>query len=115
MTVNRHPVLPDSPSLRDVQDYVRQIKDLRGFTNTDPVPDCVLLGEEVGELFKAVRKARKGSMVDENSTAGDSVAEEIADVLIVLSGIANIYGIDMEQALRAKEEKNKTRVWKIVS
>ena len=40
-----------------------------------------------------------------------SVEEELADILIVLSAVANRYGIDLESAFRRKEEVNKKRVW----
>ncbi len=68
-----------------------------------------MLGEEVGELFKAVRKERKMS-VDAKSKIG-SCGEELADVFIFLCAIANRLEIDLETAFREKEERNKTRVW----
>ncbi len=67
-------------------------------------------GEEVGELFKAVRKAEK-IKIDHNSKI-TSVSEELADVLIFLCSIANKFEIDLEKAFREKEEINKTRSWK---
>jgi len=70
-----------------------------------------LLGEEIGELFKAVRKHDANLRVDENSKIG-SLEEELADVLIYLCAVANKHNIDLEQAFRKKEEKNKTRTWK---
>jgi NTP pyrophosphatase (non-canonical NTP hydrolase) len=69
-----------------------------------------MLGEEVGELFKAVRKAEKIKL-DHNSKI-TSVSEELADVLIFLCSIANKFEIDLEKAFREKEEINKTRSWK---
>jgi NTP pyrophosphatase (non-canonical NTP hydrolase) len=39
------------------------------------------------------------------------VADELADVVILLCAVANRYGVDLEAAIRAKEEVNKTRVW----
>jgi len=52
------------------------------------------LGEEVSELFKAIRKSEKMG-VDQNSKIG-SVDEELADVLIFVCSIANPFGIDLE-------------------
>ena len=69
-----------------------------------------LLGEEMGELFKAVRKTVK-LKTDVNANIG-SVDEEIADMLIYLCSIANRFDIDIEQAFRKKEEHNKKRTWK---
>lgn len=37
---------------------------------------------------------------------------EVADVLMNLHVICNKFGIDLEQAFRAKEEVNKARTWK---
>ena len=70
-----------------------------------------MLGEEVGELYKAVRKSEKIS-VDPNSKIG-SVSEELVDIFIYLCAIANRFNIDLEEAFRKKEEINKKRVWKV--
>jgi len=40
------------------------------------------------------------------------MAEEAADVLIILLGICNMLDIDLEKAFREKEEINKKRLWK---
>ena len=72
-----------------------------------------MLGEEVGELFKAIRK-KEDIKVDLNSKIG-SVEEELADILIYLCAIANRYDIDLEKAFREKEEINKQRVWKKIN
>ena len=40
------------------------------------------------------------------------IGDELADVFIYLCSLANRYGIDLEAAIRAKEEINKTRVWR---
>ncbi len=68
-----------------------------------------MLGEEVGELFKAIRKS-ENIKIDHNSKFG-SVEEELADVLIFMCSIANRFDIDLEKAFREKEEINKKRVW----
>lgn len=44
------------PTLRDFQNYAREMVKERGFENETVLEQCLLLGEEVGELFKAVRK-----------------------------------------------------------
>jgi len=51
--------------------------------------DLVWLGEEVGELFKAVRENR-------------GIEEEIADVFAWLISVANVLGVDVEEAFRKK-------------
>ncbi len=104
------PQLSRSPTLADYQNYVRELEQERGFAEQSVVDKCLLLGEEVGELFKAVRK-RQGLSVDIDSTFTEA-AGELADVLIYLCSIANRLDIDLEQAFRAKEEINKQRSWR---
>jgi len=103
------PELKQNPILKDFQDYVIELEKERGFTEQTVLQRSLLLGEEVGELFKAIRKLEKMG-VDQNSKI-DSVDEELADVLIFVCSIANRFGIDLEQAFRDKEEINKKRTW----
>ncbi len=55
--------------------------------------NLVWLGEEVGELYKAVRE-NKG------------IDEEIADVFAWLLSVANVLDIDVEEAFKKKYLKN---------
>lgn len=58
-------ILPDNPTLRDFQDYVAEMKKIRGFNVTDKFYECCLLAEETGRAGllrcaktpKAVRSA----------------------------------------------------------
>ena len=102
--------LKDQPILADFQDYVKELELERGFSDQTVLDKCLLLGEEMGELFKAVRKVMNLKM-DINANTG-SVKDEIADMLIYLCAIANRLDIDIEQAFREKEEVNKKREWK---
>ncbi|MDR3559295.1 MAG: MazG nucleotide pyrophosphohydrolase domain-containing protein, partial [Candidatus Pacebacteria bacterium] len=104
------PTLKLNPSLRDFQVYVSQLESERGFSSQGPLEKCLLLGEEIGELFKSVRKSQKIG-IDEKSKV-DSVANELADIFIYLCSIANRYDVDLETAFLAKEEENKNRIWK---
>lgn len=101
--------LKQNPTLSDIQQYVRDLEKDRGFTNVTMTQNCLLLGEEVGELFKAIRKSEK-MRIDRNSKIG-TVEEEIADIIIFLCSIANRLDINIEQAFRDKEEINKQRSW----
>lgn len=102
--------LKENPTLADFQQYVKEMKAERGF-KVEPIYECCLLAEEVGELISAVRKNTKGGSIGSGSVAG-SVKFELADVLIYLCSIANIHGINLEEAFREKEEINKQRTWK---
>ncbi|MFD3662635.1 MazG nucleotide pyrophosphohydrolase domain-containing protein [Streptomyces sp. NPDC058659] len=101
--------LEKNQSLEDIQQYVADMEIERGFSERPVVEQCLQLGEEVGELFKAVRKS-EGMRLDPNSTVG-AVGEELADVLIYLCSIATRHGIDLAEALRDKEALNETRTW----
>ena len=103
--------LKENPSLGDFQKYVAEMKKERGFNETDKFYECCLLAEEVGELISAIRKNSKNGSIGSGSTAGN-VKEEIADVLIYVCSIANMFDIDLEEAFREKEEINKLRTWK---
>ena len=102
--------LKTDPTLRDFQGYVRKLEDERGFTQQNAIEKCLLLGEEMGELFKAVRKTVK-LKTDVNANIS-SIDEELADIMIYVCSIANRFDIDIEQAFRKKEEHNKKRTWR---
>jgi NTP pyrophosphatase (non-canonical NTP hydrolase) len=106
------PNLTKNPTLAKFQNYVAELEAERGFARQTIIDKCLLLGEEVGELFKAVRKS-EGLAVDSNSNFTE-IGDELTDILIFLCAIANRKGIDLEKAFREKEEKNKKRIWKSV-
>jgi len=103
------PELKSNPLLSDIQNYVKQLELERGFADQTIIQKCLMLGEETGELFKAVRKNEK-LVIDRKSEVGE-VSDELADIIIFLCSIANRYNIDLEEAFRKKEEINKKRVW----
>ncbi len=106
------PNLTKNPTLANFQNYVAELETERGFASQTIIDKCLLLGEEVGELFKAVRKS-EGLAVDSNSNFTE-IGDELIDIFIYLGAIANRKGIDLEKAFRIKEEKNKQRIWKPV-
>ena len=97
-------------TLSNLQVYVTQLEVERGFIDQTVLQKCLLMGEEMGELFKAIRKAENIS-TDKNSDSFH-IAEELADILIYVCAIANRYDINLEEAFRRKEEINKQRIWK---
>jgi NTP pyrophosphatase (non-canonical NTP hydrolase) len=102
---------PLSPgtSLPGIQHYVAQMETERGLDQQDLPSQCLKLGEEVGELYRAVRKLQ-GHPQDPGGRTAD-VGDEAADTLILLMSIANRCGINLEDAFRTKEARNETRVW----
>ena len=103
------PHLRERPNLNDFQQYVQELEIERGFDDQTVIEKCLLLGEEIGELFKAVRKSEK-LKIDKNSQF-TFVKDELADIMIYTCAIANRYNIDLEEAFRSKEEINKKRSW----
>ena len=103
------PELKDNAQLKDYQLYVKQLETERGFNEDSAKDKCLLLGEEVGELFKAVRKA-DGLGIDPNSKVNE-LEGELADIFIYLCSIANRFDLSLEKAFLKKEEKNKERKW----
>jgi NTP pyrophosphatase (non-canonical NTP hydrolase) len=102
---------PLSPgiSLSQIQDYVARMETERGLDKQDLPSQCLKLGEEVGELFRAVRKLQ-GQPQDPGGRIAD-IGDEAADTLILLISIVNRCGINLEDALRFKEAHNETRIW----
>jgi len=103
------PTLNEHPMLADFQAYVAKLETERGFADQSVRDKCLLLGEEIGELFKSVRKT-EGLKVDVSSQFG-TVSEELADIFIYICAIANRYDIDLEVAFREKEAINHQRSW----
>jgi len=103
------PLLNQKPTLKDLQQYVVELEKERGFADENIIEKCLMLGEEVGELFKAVRK-NENVKIDINSKFS-TIEEELADILIYTCAIANKCNIDLEIAFREKEEINKKRTW----
>lgn len=106
--------LPERAAMQEYQKYIHDLEALHGWLKLDLVHNCFLMGEEVGELFKAVRKYNK--LYDEGpSTPTDKarahVAEELVDVFNYLLAIANRVGVDLEQAFREKNALNQQRTW----
>ena len=103
--------LPERPTLGDLQAYVAEVCQERGWTKDTPAEKFVLFIEEVGELAKAMRKA--AGLYDEPAKQrAISLEEEFADVLSYLLDLANCFDVDLEQVFRAKEQVNQSRTWK---
>jgi len=106
--------LKKQPTLKDFQQYVRDLVEERGFEN-DNIPEIfMLLSEEIGEMAKAARKRinmKTNMKTDDNSHKPD-LELEIADVFIYVLDICNHFDVDLEKAFRDKEEINKKRVWR---
>jgi NTP pyrophosphatase (non-canonical NTP hydrolase) len=106
--------LPPGASMKDYQRYIHELEAMHGWLKLDLVHNCFLMGEEVGEVFKAVRRHEK--LYDEGKgtpteAARAQVGEELVDVFNYLVAIANRVGVDLEEAFRQKNERNQQRTW----
>lgn len=102
--------LTEAPTLKDLQRYLADVAQERGWTKDTPSEKFVLLIEEIGELAKAMRKAA-GLYEERAKHRQMSLEEEFADVLSYLLDLANCYEVDLEAAFRAKEQVNQSRTW----
>ena len=89
-------------TVKYLQNYIKQ-KD----HHPELLKDYFLkLTEEVGELSRAMRKNLKAENIEHIK---GTIDEELWDVIYYALAIANIYGIDIEEVIKAKEELNKTK------
>lgn len=95
-------------ALKELQQKVDQwIRDY-GVRYFNELTNMALLTEEVGELARIM--ARKyGEQSNKESDLEFKLEEEIADVLFVLTCIANQTGVDMQKAFEKNLEKKKNR------
>jgi NTP pyrophosphatase (non-canonical NTP hydrolase) len=102
--------LTENPTLSDLQRYIAEVCQERGWTKDTPAEKFVLFIEEIGELAKAMRKA--AGLYEERAKPGQwALEEEFADVLSYLLDLANCFQIDLEAVFRAKEQVNQSRTW----
>ena len=105
--------LSGSNTLHEVQDYIRKVIEIRGFSNQSIEQAMLLLTEETGELAKAIRKEKTSMSIDNNKIKNyDTIESEVADVFIVLCTICNKLDIDLFSSLKDKEKENIERKWK---
>ena len=99
--------LKKDTSLVELQNYINNVLEIRGFNNQSIELKLMLLMEEVGELAKSIRKDSTSLPIDRCKINNYSpIEEEIADVLIVLFSIANKLQIDLYDAFLKKEREN---------
>lgn len=104
--------LSEDSALKEIQNYIRDVIEIRGFSNQEVEKTMLLLIEEVGELAKSIRKNATNMSIDnERISHYDTIESEVADVFIVLNSVCNKLNIDLFKALKDKEKENITRNW----
>ena len=105
--------LNEGNTLQEVQQYIKDVIEIRGFSNQKIEKTMLLLLEEVRELAKAIRKNSTDMGIDKNKASHyNTVESEVADVFIVLCNVCNKLDIDLYKALKDKEQENINRIWK---
>lgn len=89
---------------KDVDAYISQFKE--GYFH--PMTLVVRLTEELGELAREVNHSH-GQKPKKSEEAESSIALELADMMFVITCMANSLGIDLEEAHRAVMHKFNTR------
>lgn len=74
-------------------------KTLKGFNTTDVALEFGLLTAEIGEAFTAWRKGLP------------DLGEELADVFLYLTALAEMNGVDLDSEVARKIEKNTRRTY----
>lgn len=104
--------LKETNTLREVQNYVKNVNKIRGFHKQEITKVMLLLLEEVGELAKAIRRNATDIAIDKKKINHyDTVEEEIADVFYMLLCVCNDLDIDLYSCIKEKEAKNINRIW----
>lgn len=89
-------------TIKYLQNYIKQ-KDY----HPELLKDYFLkLAEEVGELSRAMRKDLKSESLEQIK---GTIDEELWDVIYYTLAIANIYDIDIEEVIKAKEKLNQRK------
>ena len=93
--------------IRDLQQRVDEWIRTYGVRYFSELTNMAVLTEEVGELARIMAR-RYG---DQSFKAGekDNLADEMADVLWVLTCLANQTGVDLEQAMERNFQKKSER------
>jgi NTP pyrophosphatase (non-canonical NTP hydrolase) len=103
--------VPKRADLATLQSYIRRVVHLRGFDGESVRDVMLLLVEEVGELAKSIRREIGLKTGASRLEDRKKVAHELADCFIYLLDIANLAGIDVDDAFRTKEAINNKKTW----
>lgn len=101
----------ENTSLKDLQKYVNDMIEIRGFNEETPQDIMLLLTEEIGELAKEIRKTTSIKM-DINKRKELDVEGEIADVFMYILSMCRVMNINLVEAFKNKENKNCEREWR---
>ncbi len=99
--------LKSNTTIKQLQKYILEIWIELGFDRLNATQRCLMLWEEVWELFKSIRKHEKIKIAKDSTV--NQIEDELADVLKQVCAVANYFEIDLEKAFTEKEKKN---IWR---
>lgn len=100
----------NSPTLKELQKHVDQWIKTYGVRYFDPMTNMAMLTEETGEVARVMARlygeqsTKEGEHIDK-----ERLADELADLLWVLTAIANQTGCDLTRAFHRNIEKKTLR------
>lgn len=94
--------------LKELQLNVDQWIKAHGVRYFNELTNMTLLVEEVGEVARIMARTY-GEQSSKESDLGKNLADELADVLFVLTCIANQTGIDLDKAMQENMIKKSIR------
>ncbi len=101
--------MPDSsPTLKEVQETVDQWIKTIGVRYFSELTNTAILMEEVGELARLMARKYGDQSFKDNEKNLD-LGDEMADVLWVLTCLANQTGVDLSEAFKKNMEKKTGR------
>ncbi len=103
--------IPENPTLGNLQNYIKDIAEERGWDKNNYLEIFLLLSEEIGELAKAMRNRAGLYAENKKPTTQEDLEYEFADVLNYLLDLANCFDIDLEKAFIKKDKINAKRTW----
>lgn len=89
---------------KEVDAWIKTI----GIRYFDELTNTAILMEEVGEVARIMAR-RYGEQSEKESDKQKDLGDELADVLFVLTCIANQTGVDLEEAIARNFEKKNIR------
>lgn len=106
--MNPTPLHDDSPTLRVLQYTVDEWIRTVGVRYFSPLTNMAILAEETGEVARLMARMY-GDQSFKKGENPDALADELADLLWVLTAIANQTGVDLTEAFRRNIEKKTVR------
>lgn len=94
--------------IKELQTQVDNWIKEHGVRYFDELTNTTILMEEVGEVARIMAR-RYGEQSEKESDKNKDLGDEIADVLFVLTCIANQTGVDLEKAIQQNFDKKTDR------